>query len=110
MFSGPWLLLGSGLVLLQVMPHHQNWWLALAALATLGIVLQLLLRLWSRSQFQVPMRLWWLMGAGGLLVGGLLAAPFGALIAKRIQPRVLLFAVSIVLIATSLFSLYKALT
>ena len=71
MFSGPWLLLGSGLVLLQVMPHHQNWWLALAALATLGIVLQLLLRLWSRSQFQVPMRLWWLMGAGGLLVGAI---------------------------------------
>jgi uncharacterized membrane protein YfcA len=47
---------------------------------------------------------------GGLLIGGLLAAPFGALVAKRIQPRLLLFAVSIVLIATSLFSLYKALT
>lgn len=47
---------------------------------------------------------------GGLLVGGLLAAPFGALIAKRIQPRNLLFAVSVVLIATSLFSLYKALS
>jgi len=46
---------------------------------------------------------------GGLLIGGLLAAPFGALIAKRIQPRKLLFAVSFVLIATSLFSLYKAL-
>jgi uncharacterized protein len=47
---------------------------------------------------------------GGLLLGGLLAAPFGALIAKRIQPRTLLFAVSVVLIATSLFSLYKALS
>ena len=46
---------------------------------------------------------------GGLLIGGLLAAPFGALIAKRIQPRKLLFAVSSVLVATSLFSLYKAL-
>ena len=55
----------------QLMPQQQNWWLALAALATLGIVLQLLLRLWSRSQFQVPMRLWWLMGAGGLLVGAI---------------------------------------
>ncbi|WP_296444804.1 glycosyltransferase family 2 protein [Vulcanococcus sp.] len=71
MFSGPWLLLGSGLVLLQLMPQQQNWWLALAALAALGIVLQLLLRLWSRSQFQVPMRHWWLMGAGGLLVGAI---------------------------------------
>jgi uncharacterized protein len=47
---------------------------------------------------------------GGLLIGGLMAAPLGALIAKRIQPRTLLFAVSIVLIATSLFSLYKALS
>ncbi len=71
MFSGPWLLLGSGLVLLQLMPQQQNWWLAVAALAALGITLQLLLRLWSRSQFQVPMRFWWLMGAGGLLVGAI---------------------------------------
>jgi uncharacterized protein len=46
---------------------------------------------------------------GGLLIGGLMAAPLGAFIAKRIEPRKLLFAVSSVLIATSLFSLYKAL-
>jgi uncharacterized membrane protein YfcA len=47
---------------------------------------------------------------GGLLIGGLLAAPMGAYVAKRIEPRRLLFAVSIVLIATSMFSLYKALS
>jgi uncharacterized protein len=47
---------------------------------------------------------------GGLLIGGLLAAPLGAYVAKRIEPRRLLFAVSIVLIATSMFSLYKALS
>jgi uncharacterized protein len=47
---------------------------------------------------------------GGLLIGGLLAAPIGAWVAKHIQPRRLLFAVSVVLIATSLFSLYKALS
>ncbi|KQM18903.1 sulfite exporter TauE/SafE family protein [Novosphingobium sp. Leaf2] len=44
----------------------------------------------------------------GLIVGGVIAAPFGALMAKRMQPRVLLLAVSLVLIATSLFSLWKA--
>jgi hypothetical protein len=71
MFSGPWLLLGSGLVLLRLMPLQQSWWLALVALAALGVGLQLLLRLWSRSQFQVPIRFWWLMGAGGLLVGAI---------------------------------------
>lgn len=46
---------------------------------------------------------------GGLLVGGLIAAPFGAMIAKRIQTRTLMLMVGIVLTATSLFSLYKAL-
>jgi uncharacterized membrane protein YfcA len=44
----------------------------------------------------------------GLIVGGVVAAPFGALFAKRMKPRVLLIAVSIVLIATSLFSVWKA--
>ncbi|MEP7348810.1 MAG: sulfite exporter TauE/SafE family protein [Sphingorhabdus sp.] len=44
---------------------------------------------------------------GGLLVGGLIAAPFGAMIAKRIEPKRLLLMVGIVLTVTSLFSLYK---
>lgn len=44
----------------------------------------------------------------GLIIGGMAAAPFGAIFAKRMQPRVLLVAVSTVLIATSLFSVYKA--
>lgn len=46
---------------------------------------------------------------GGLLVGGLIAAPFGAMIAKRVKLKTLLLMVGIVLTATSLFSLYKAL-
>lgn len=44
----------------------------------------------------------------GLIVGGVAAAPFGAILAKRMRPRVLLGAVSIVLIATSIFSIVKA--
>lgn len=44
----------------------------------------------------------------GLIIGGVIAAPFGAYLAKRIAPRTLLFAVSLVLIATSLFSIAKA--
>jgi uncharacterized protein len=47
---------------------------------------------------------------GGLLVGGLLAAPLAGLIAKRVPPKTLLTMVGIVLTATSLFSLYKALS
>ena len=44
--------------------------LTLAA-ALLGIGLQLALRLWTRRRFQVPLTLWWLMGAGGLVVAAL---------------------------------------
>lgn len=44
--------------------------LTLAA-AVLGIALQLALRLWTRQRFQVPLTLWWLMGAGGLVVAAL---------------------------------------
>ncbi|MFC3101738.1 sulfite exporter TauE/SafE family protein [Altererythrobacter lauratis] len=43
----------------------------------------------------------------GLIIGGVAAAPFGAIIAKRINPRWLLLAVAIVLIATSTYSIYR---
>ncbi len=45
----------------------------------------------------------------GLLVGGFVAAPLGAVLAKRIAPQSLMLMVGIVLTATSLFSLYNAL-
>lgn len=45
----------------------------------------------------------------GLLIGGIVAAPLGAVLAKRIAPQRLMLMVGIVLTATSLFSLYKAL-
>ncbi|MFM7379091.1 MAG: sulfite exporter TauE/SafE family protein [Erythrobacter sp.] len=45
---------------------------------------------------------------GGLILGGVVAAPFGAILASRVQPRTLLFAVSLVLIVTSAYSIWKA--
>jgi uncharacterized protein len=45
----------------------------------------------------------------GLLIGGLAAAPFGAMLARRIPARTLMTLVGIVLTLTSLFSLWKAL-
>ncbi|MFM7350222.1 MAG: sulfite exporter TauE/SafE family protein [Erythrobacter sp.] len=44
----------------------------------------------------------------GLILGGVVAAPFGAVLASRVSPRVLLFAVSLVLIVTSAYSIAKA--
>jgi len=71
MFSGPWLLAPAAGMLLLLVPEHGLWWDGVLLLAGLGIAAQALLRLWSRRQFQVPMRWWWLMGLGGLLVGAI---------------------------------------
>jgi cellulose synthase/poly-beta-1,6-N-acetylglucosamine synthase-like glycosyltransferase len=71
MFSGPWLLLGASLLLLLLLPAQHEVCLALLVLASLGVSLQLQLRLWTQRQFQVPLRHWWLMGIGGLLVGAI---------------------------------------
>ncbi|WP_288414032.1 sulfite exporter TauE/SafE family protein [uncultured Sphingomonas sp.] len=46
----------------------------------------------------------------GLLIGGIVAAPFGAMFAKRIPARTLLILVGIVLTITSLYSVYRALS
>ena len=45
----------------------------------------------------------------GLLIGGVLAAPFGAVIAKRVNPDMLLTFVGAVLTLTSGYGLYRAL-
>ena len=44
----------------------------------------------------------------GLLIGGVVAAPFGARIASRVNPKLLLTAVGVLLVLTSLFGIYKA--
>ena len=45
----------------------------------------------------------------GLLIGGVVAAPFGALVAKRVVPDLLLTLVGAVLTLTSLYGLYRSL-
>jgi uncharacterized membrane protein YfcA len=44
----------------------------------------------------------------GLLIGGIIAAPLGAHIAKRVPAKALMIMVSVVLILTSLYGIYKA--
>jgi uncharacterized protein len=50
------------------------------------------------------------IAAVGLIIGGLMSAPLGAVLAKRIPAKTLMAMVGSILTATSLFSLYKALT
>lgn len=46
----------------------------------------------------------------GLLIGGVIAAPLGAVVAKRIKPDLLLTVVGVVLTLTSLYGLFRALS
>lgn len=46
----------------------------------------------------------------GLLAGGVIAAPFGAILARRLKPDVLMILVGIVLMATSTFGIWRYLT
>jgi glycosyltransferase involved in cell wall biosynthesis len=78
LFSGPWLLAPAAAISLGLVERQAAELAALRlpllaalALALLGIGLQLALRLWTRRAFQLPLRHWWLMGAGGLVVGAL---------------------------------------
>jgi cellulose synthase/poly-beta-1,6-N-acetylglucosamine synthase-like glycosyltransferase len=71
MFSGPWLLAPAAAISALLLPDQRTLLLAALAVALLGIGLQLVLRLWTRHAFQVPLKHWWLMGAGGLVIGAL---------------------------------------
>jgi len=81
MFSAPWLLtpvaalLAAGFAPMGLapmgLPGQRLVLLAALALGLAGIGLQLVLRLWIRRQFQLPITFWWLMGAGGLVVAAI---------------------------------------
>jgi glycosyltransferase involved in cell wall biosynthesis len=78
MFSAPWLLAPAAAISLALLERSAGELAALRlpllaalALGLLGIGLQLGLRLWTRRAFGLPLDLWWLMGAGGLVVGAL---------------------------------------
>jgi cellulose synthase/poly-beta-1,6-N-acetylglucosamine synthase-like glycosyltransferase len=71
MFSGPWLLAPTATIAALALAAERTLLLAALALAVLGIGLQLALRLWMRSQFALPLRHWWLMGAGGMVVAAI---------------------------------------
>lgn len=49
------------------------------------------------------------LATAGLIIGGVAAAPLGAFVARHARPRLLLLLVGIVLTATSLFGVWRAL-
>ncbi len=68
MFTGPWLVLFLIIVSLLCKPFYGALLIAFV-FSVIGILLQFILRLWTRQKFEVPLTNWWLMSAGGILVG-----------------------------------------
>ena len=71
MFASPWILLPTCAVLAVVLLGPKLMIVASLLLAAMALVLQIVLRFWIQDRFGVPVRFWWLMGAGGLLVGAI---------------------------------------
>ena len=69
MFTLPWLLLPASLTMACLSSHNQILWLSDACLGLVAILMQLSVRLWTRARFSVPLRHWWLMGIGGVIIG-----------------------------------------
>ncbi len=70
MFTGPWIVFFSGIVDFLFI---QQFGISIVemSLSFLAISLQFILRVWSRQKFKLPITYWWLMGAGGLIIGAI---------------------------------------
>jgi len=71
MFSGPWLVMLATPALVLLLPTLTICWVWTGALVLLAIAQQGLLRVFMCRAFAIPTTLWWLMGAGGLVVGAI---------------------------------------
>mgnify|MGYP000485667603 CR=1 FL=1 len=69
MFTLPWLLLPASLTMACLSSQDQILWLSDAGLGLIAILMQLSVRLWTRARFSVPLRHWWLIGLGGMIIG-----------------------------------------
>jgi cellulose synthase/poly-beta-1,6-N-acetylglucosamine synthase-like glycosyltransferase len=72
MFASPWFLFPMSGALAVLLPLElTKIFVASFLFAAMALGLQILLRFWIKDRFGVPMKFWWLMGAGGLLVGAI---------------------------------------
>jgi hypothetical protein len=71
MFAAPWIFLPICAALAVMSFGKTVIFAASSLLASMAVVLQILLRFWIKDRFGVPIKFWWLMGVGGLLVGAI---------------------------------------
>ena len=71
MFAAPWIFLPICAAFAVMSFGKTAIFAASSLLAAMAVVLQILLRFWIKDRFGVPVKFWWLMGVGGLLVGAI---------------------------------------
>ena len=71
MFSMPWLLLITATLVAAASAGLSPLFLSIGSAAVTGVLMQWLLRLWTRWRFGLPLRYWWLMGFGGVIVAAI---------------------------------------
>ena len=71
MFAAPWIFLPICTAFAVMSFGKTVIFAASSLLAAMAVVLQILLRFWIKDRFGVPVKFWWLMGVGGLLVGAI---------------------------------------
>ena len=71
MFAAPWIFLPICAAFAVMSFGKTVIFAASSLLAAIAVVLQILLRFWIKDRFGVPVKFWWLMGVGGLLVGAI---------------------------------------
>ena len=71
MFAAPWIFLPICVAFAVMSFGKTVIFAASSLLAAMALVLQILLRFWIKDRFGVPVKFWWLMGVGGLLVGAI---------------------------------------
>ncbi len=68
LFSLPWILIPSITFYMFLKNEITILLSASFLISLLGVELQYLLRLWTRKRFMFPLKYWWLMGVGGLII------------------------------------------
>ena len=71
LFSLPWLLLPVSGLCIILSGIEREIFISSFLIFGICIYMQFCMRLWSYREFRIPIKYWWLMGLGGILIGAL---------------------------------------
>ncbi len=67
-FTMPWIIMPSSVIYMLLIPQVTLLFKVSMFLSLGGIIIQYILRRWTKERFLFPTKYWWLMGIGGLII------------------------------------------